>query len=362
MANQEVMGPQTGEEGKVKISVLRLNGSKNYNNWAWATKQALKGKGAWGVVTSDVNELGYTAVPAADAAMSVKLQYSKCDGLALDVIASTIPEKYLSYITQATDARDAWKALKKTFGYTSPAALRALKANLNSLKADETKPLDVFFDAVHEAVSLIRNVEAVDDEDPKFVILSGVPEIFKPYVSGVEGAQLANATPMPLGVIIEGLLAEEARLLKAGDLTYGTSGASKQGEKAMKTFVQKQKGAGGKREARPRVECFFCKSLGHRREECEKYLNAQVLAMSNKVAALAAPSSFYNNGSTSSQLKFLLDSGASIHMVGGADTSIFRTFQQLNNGPKIEVANGQFIQATGVGSIRFSWIRDAEVS
>ena len=378
------MGPQAGEE-RVKVTALQFKGSSNYTNWAWALKQALKSNDVWGVVTEDKNELGYEEAPAAGASKEVISKYGRADATALDLIAKTLPEVYFSYVVHARDARDAWRVFRETFGKVSPAALRALKAELNALRAKACQPLDVFFCEVQQVVAKIRNVEQLSDEDPKYVILNGVPAVYKEFVSGMEGAQAASGKSLSLGLVMEALKTEESRLMSKGELSYGTSVVKKQqeGESAMQStrvfprevWPRKKKRSmakaylsvsvspckGGESRKKRIRRCFHCDGEDHLIRNCGEFIKLKMglpkasVSRTKKVVNVM-PNVVKHSGAVERRergaVDFIFDSGASIHIV--VEKALLMEYEVLTDGPLIEAANGKKMRAVGVGKICIS--------
>lgn len=296
-------------------SITRLNG-RNFSTWAFAIECLLTDLDLWDVVQREPN----LADPNA----------KRKDSKARAKICLTCEESVYPIIRSAKTAYETFQALKKA--YADSGLIRKLGLMKKLLANKYEGNISLY---VNNAIRIQQDLQGigagVDDEFLGIIILSGLPEDYRPLVMALE-----HSTPIITSEnVVAALLQEELRV----GSTPSTSGPV--------TSALNIKTTGKK------LFCSYCKKPGHTVSQCRKIKNkpksvSVSTSKTNYTSEFTLSSCFANvpPKSTGSP-EWIIDSGASSHMSNRKDW-----YDSISSHiTPISVANSEQLLSPGKGNV-----------
>jgi hypothetical protein len=138
------------DKDDVRISDLvdgipRLNGN-NYADWRFAMQNSFVGANMWELVSGEVQD--YNRRNKGETKLKK----------ALSAITKTIEPSQYSYIRNAKDGTEAWKALEDIYLVDSHVTRHSLQRELMNYRHDSSKPIQTY---INDILSIINRMRAI---------------------------------------------------------------------------------------------------------------------------------------------------------------------------------------------------------
>jgi hypothetical protein len=280
-----------------------------------------------------------------------KAEWKVRDMKALGIIAKMMSVQYQGMIREATSAMEAWETLRSFFVKASLHNKVQLKKELHEFEMSPGSSLMEHLLKFDEICMKLSGVgDKMDDTEKLVILLGSLPSEYDGMVRIIESKQTVSLLEA------KEMLRREYELNQKRDKKEGafqvkehknyrgshrgrSQGRGRHGKyngDRYRNFNKKYP----KQHEEFKGKCFGCNQFGHKKVDCpnEKSHNGN------------GEFAFTATGMNASDT-WLLDSGASSHMT--SDISDFMEFKKLQCPLSIYVANGQKIDAIGVGSIKF---------
>lgn len=356
------------ETVKVKRNIQAFNGEK-YSVWKFRVRALL--------TELDVIKVIDQEPPIIDEELpNQNNEWNRAERLAKSIIVEYLSDSFLGFATTDRTAKEIFNSLDAIYERKSLATQLALRKKLLSLKlkgdTSLLKHFTIFDDLITE---LLAAGAKLDETDKVSHLLLTLPTSYDGVITAIETLSEDNLT---LAFVKTRLLDHEvklktesrdtsAKVLQANfrEATANTQQINKkfrQGDYRTRVYKFNRK------PSKPIIKCHHCGRKGHKKVDCYYYKKIQYSNSDRKrtvqTVQLSQPST--SNSGTSfafmietnqervepveDKLIFLLDSGASDHLVNRDD--LFENFVELKNPMKISVAKkAAFITATKKGKI-----------
>lgn len=287
-------GPRPGSSVTLPVKEV-LQGSENYNSWAWATKMILIKERTWRAVREPVE-----GDPEVDADTSDQ---------ALATICLSMDRDLRGMVQNAKTAREAWETLRNTFEDGGSTRKISLLRKLTGIRlAGAEKAEEVICNTTQEYVSEIMvtcNQLAevgfkVDDEWVTSLLLKGLPKKYEPMILGLESSGVKLTADKVKATIMQEVKVEASTSSSEGE------GAFYSNQRTSKKPVDKSG-----------VKCFRCKKLGHYASECgARETNSKGKEKPGNQKGNAASFAAFNavESTVGAGGDWIIDSGATTHM------------------------------------------------
>lgn len=336
---------------------VKLDGT-NYRVWKSLLEPILRGHRLLSFID------GSAAAPSASS-LEYATWYEK-DQMILSWINATLSLSALPYIVGASSAKEAWDALTRRFGTSSPSHVITLRRKLHTIKKgtlsmqEYLDQFKVLIDGLGAAGSKVSNDELF------FAVLDGLPSTFN-VVSGIiryraltptftfeEAASLLLDEELTLSqqqpaVDISALLSQRQPHGRGRGRSRGRGGrpihtpAAPSTQNIQQTPKDKQAVLPAGQQSLANTWCQICERRGHKAIDCYQRMNYayQGRHPPEKLAAMAASSSF-------DESTWYSDTGASHHITNDlGNLSLASTY---DGSDTVRVGNGQGLQISHIGS------------
>lgn len=253
--------------------IEKLTGRENYATWRFAMQTYLQHEELWDCIESDS---GTPTDPKRDTKARTK------------IILSVDPTNYV-HIQEASTAKEVWDKLSSTFDDSGLTRRVGLLRDLCNTSLTECQNVEEYVSRIMSTAHKLRNIGfKVDDEWLGTMLLSGLPESYKPMIIALESSGIKITSD-----------SVKAKLLQDVRPSENDTKAFAVNKKFQKNYKRHTKG--------PR--CFTCNKYGHKSSECKsKIKDTSQNASSSSYAAVFI--------ATDAQCgAWYVDSGASSHMV-----------------------------------------------
>lgn len=237
------------ESSGYKCSFQKLNG-ENYAVWSYKMELLLIDDNVWDVIDKEK--------PTGDDKVAV---WNKGNDKARVRIGLSVEDDQLIHIRSATTAKDAWKALKE---YHQKATLTSKVLLLKRLcrtvlgeDGDMEAHITNFSNTVNQLIALGTDLA---DDLLAAMLLGSLPESYDTLVTALESRPEKDITSQ----FIKSKLIDEYKRRKGQKDVRDNFPVS---ETAMKATFKDNSGQNGS----VVKSCFFCKKIGHVKQECKKY-------------------------------------------------------------------------------------------
>lgn len=328
-----------------KPAIERLD-VDNYATWRSRMKFLLITKGLWNAVSGD----------NADPETSQK---------ALALIGLYVKEHHLPLLDRCNTAHEAWSQLEAVYQAKSNARKLQLRKQLSQLKMGRGEPLTKYVGRAREIQDQLRAAgHEIQDQEVAWSVLAGLPSDYDTVVTVLE---TTTDKDMSLEEILPKLLQVEQRRQKERPEESALIAQPRRGFSGGKPGYK----YGGQRSTSSGTAggrtCFYCGKKGHFQSECRKKkrdeaqhpsgvrqqppAQQQQRFQQRGALALSAAQNMEpaNQGSTGTQQRWVLDSGASRHMT--PDESLLTNKRLPTEDVTITFGNGSQGRAEAVGDV-----------
>ncbi|GBP86486.1 Retrovirus-related Pol polyprotein from transposon TNT 1-94 [Eumeta japonica] len=273
--------------------IEKSTGRENYSTWRFAVKTYLENEELWDCIEP---ETGIPVDPKRDLKAKSK-------------IILLVDSMNYVHIQEATSAKAMWDKLASAFDDSGLTRRVGLLRDLCTTNLDGCKNVEEYVSKIMTTAHKLRNFGfKVDDEWLGTLLLSGLPESYKPMIIAIESSGMKiNAD------------SAKAKILQDVKMTENNSNA----------FSVNHRSKGYNKSFKKGPRCFNCNKYGHigtQRRSKTKQKNSQ---SSSYAAAFIA---FENSGDS-----WYIDSGASMHMtkcnnmLKNEKTDIIKTIKVAND-------------------------------
>lgn len=344
---------------KLKRNIKPFDGEK-YSVWKFRIRALLSEMNVLKVIESDPIIRDST--------------WDKSNRIAKSIIVEYLSDSYLGFAKEGSTAKDILHSLDALYERKSIATQLALRKKLLSLKlqGDVTliKHFAVFDDLITELLAAGAKLE---ETDKVAHLLLTLPTIYDGVITAIETLSEDNLT---LAFVKTRLLDHEVKLKNESNDTSVKvlqTTVENKGQFRKRKFENRTPNNYNQRDQKAKkksyfVKCHHCGRKGHVKNDCyyfkrmnqhkdaDRQRTIQAVDINQSSTSSAAASGFafmtgeYNLDATESKITFLLDSGASDHIINRED--LFSNFIDLPIPVKISVAkHGEFISATKKGTL-----------
>lgn len=362
-----IIQKKTMESLKLKRNIKPFNGEK-YSVWKLRIKALL--------TELDVLKVIEDAIPDV-----LTEEWNKAERIAKSIIVEYLSDSFLGFAKTDSTAKEILNSLDGIYERKSLATQLALRKKLLGLKlrgdTSLIKHFTIFEDLLTELLAAGAKLEETDKVSH---LLLTLPASYDGVITAIETLSEDNLT---LAFVKTRLLDQEvklksesrdtsAKVLQADcrDITVNRNNSDvqrssknfRQGQYKMRTYKHTIKSP------KSHIKCHHCGRKGHIKRNCYHYKRelqyqnpdrkrtVQTIQVTQPSASTSENSSFafmigdYQYEKVENTITFVLDSGASDHLVNRDD--LFASFTELKNPLKISIAkNEAFITATKKGTI-----------
>lgn len=249
--------------------IEKLTGHNNYSTWRFAVKTYLEHEELWDCIE---NPSGTAANRARDLKAKSKII------LLVDSV------NYV-HIQEAKTAKEVWDNLTSAFDDSGLTRRVGLLRELCTTTLTECQNVEEYVSKVVTTAHKLRNIGfKVDDEWLGTLLLSGLPETYKPMIMAIKSSGITISADS-----IKAKILQDVKICNSDTNAFATNSKKKVIKKSF------QKG--------PR--CFKCNRYGHISTECKSKQKQKHESPSYAAAFIA---------SVSDSDAWYIDSGASMHM------------------------------------------------
>lgn len=295
--------------GNNQYSVKPFDGS-SFSNWEFRIKLLLEQNEVLGTLTQN---------PPAEA--EALTAFKKKDVKARTIIVSCLADNTLEMIKDSPSAKEIMAKLKATYTRTGISTQVQLQRKLRSLKFSEGSSLNVFLTEFEQTIHELKSAGGkIENSEVVSQLLSAMPESFQAVTTAIDVMFCQDETKVTLEFVKNKLLLEEARQTKPngdnGSTDVAFSSYKPKGWQYNKKRPNKYSGTnnGG---SFP-FKCHGCGEVGHKRYQCprqKKRVNANVAESEPSISFLTAEEALPCTSSNFKGVKFVIDSGATNHLV-----------------------------------------------
>ncbi|KAJ8714218.1 hypothetical protein PYW08_007838 [Mythimna loreyi] len=289
----------------------KLIGRENFATWKFSVKTYLEHEDLWHCIEPKTDK-------PIDSSKDIKARSKLI--LLLD------PQNYV-HVQNCNTAKEVWDNLQRAFDDNGLTRRVGLLKDLVNTTLESSGNVESYINKIMTTAYKLRNIDfEVNDEWLGTLMLAGLPDIYAPMIMGLEssGAKISAD-------LIKTKLIQEVRTADTNTALYANS--------KMKKHHQPQQS-----KSRRGPRCYNCNGYGHFAKFC---MNAKGNKTENEkgkkdTSFVAAFSAFSDRNIN----KWIMDSGASMHMTGNRHRMYNVTEPPVK---EITVANKEPLSVGGVG-------------
>lgn len=311
------------------FSWLSLSKREDYGEWKFKIKMYLMHEKLWETIC------GYP-----DGDQTSKETRTRNDQLALAKICMTLNGPAITHVRKCKSASEAWQALAAAYEDKSMGRRLSLERRLYRLELkDFDNNIEAYIDAVLATAQDLSDIgKDIEDASLAAIILGGLTERYVPLIMTLENSN----TPITTELVKGRLLSEVSKQNMELNNMNGALRTLEQSTSSTPATKSSQK-----RKNKKKIVCYNCKEPGHKSPDCP-HKNKD-----NKGANAVTLSSALNIVQKEQRDIWYIDSGATNHMTSRED--VLQNVKKLyTEASKVTVANGEKVDCTGVGEVKFS--------
>lgn len=270
------------------------------------------------------------------------------DAKARNLIVSSLPDKYLEYVRNASTARDMIVNLKKVFKRKSTLSALYIRKKLLTLKCKNDTVLSDHFNTFDTLIRQIEETGCVMGEQDKVCHL--LLTIAEGYDTTIAALETAN-TELTVDYVKSKLL--DAELKNNNNTATETQSHSfitcykchKVGHKSYE--CRTQRGGAVQRGQRTRR---WNRGRGSRRGGNFQYSMVEQSSTDDMTAISAFSTGDHFKNSINDDVQFIIDSGATDHLIMSKYIPFMTDIVTLNKEIKIYIANGEYLVSKSKGN------------
>lgn len=327
--------------------ISKLKGIENWEIWVFQIKVILKSNESYEIVTGVETKPELRAEPTQEAIKKVQM-WTKKDGTAQKIIATTISEGCLIHIMNCDSSCDMWKKLHEIYENKSQTTVHLLQQQWFSVAKNKSDDIATHISKI-KALAHKLNMLGEPTSDTMVItkIVMTLPRQYQHFITAWESTSENDRT---LANLINRLTMEEIRMNandKQSNNAFYSKANTKNHGKSMHPNNKSYKPG----------KCHRCGREGHWKNECRSTNvhhtpnnryggnknEPKGEAFIGDVLAITA-----NKGNENTNIWYL-DSGASQHM--SSKKSWFIEYEELLHPIPVKMGNGEVIYAKGKGKI-----------
>lgn len=349
----------------------KLDGNSNYSVWSFKMRNMLSREDVWKLVEPPVGTVAPTN-PAEIAALQLVKHK------ALTMIALSVRDNVIPYISSITEPAECWKALKDLYANSTNSRKLLLRRKLTNLKMQEGSSMSEFLQHLKELLNEFACIgQAVTDAEVVEHVLMALPESYEGLVNTL---MYRPALPTVAELTVVLMQDDIRRELKSSKRVEDEALLIRSGNK--KPATGNRRSSPGGESAQPKSkkngECHYCGSKEHWMRNCpqlaaeiksrkarrmekpsinltdavvDNFMSSEDEEVSEGESGLAVSFTELNLASDHEDKRnhdWFIDSGASKHVTG-----LRNLLSELEEGShsKINTAGGQSLNVEGKGTV-----------
>lgn len=321
-------------------SLMKLEGTNNWNIWKFQTTVLLRGQGWLDVVEG-------RALKPEDP--TERIIWENKDAKAQTLLVTRMTEKVMLHIISCSTSAEMWRKLQSVYEQKTETNIHMIQQRFFQYKFETGIEMSTFLSKIQELQNQLKQLgEEVSDKFVITKVLMSLPEEYKHFVSAWESAPDDRQT---MDNLVARLLVEEERVKEKNgqNLTTGSSAFHVKNKKNIKCFKCNKMGHylsecksnnSNIKSEEQNNKCFYCGKIGHKKSQCW-FKNNKLQKKSNAFVVS-------NSLEQHCQSQWLVDTGATEHMC--CDRGLFDSFTSTEQESVI-VGNGAAISVLGYGQM-----------
>ncbi|KAL0880051.1 hypothetical protein ABMA27_002544 [Loxostege sticticalis] len=283
--------------------IEKLTGRDNYATWRFAVKTFLEHEELW------------DCVEPSDPSQEID---KKRDTKARSKIILLVDPVNYFHIQESSTSKEVWNNLSRAFDDSGLTRRVGLLLDLCNTTLAECSNVEEYVSKIMTTAHKLRNIGFhVDDEWLGTLLLSGLPESYKPMIIAIESSGMKISSDSIKSKILQDV---------------------KQNESDLTAFASSQKFHNKNKSFSKGPRCYTCNKYGHKRKYQK---NKESKQNQSSYAAVFIASSGYSDD-------WYIDSGASVHMTKHKNLFIEETTPDIKT---IKVANNKSLPVQSSGKI-----------
>lgn len=332
------------ETSSIVSKISLLTGVENWGAWKFKIKVLIQARDALDVVLGDTPkpELASGADATATAAYTASLKtWRKLDGIAQQLIVTTVSEQTVLHIMNCQSSKEMWDKLHEIYENKSSTMKHFLMQQWYSLNKDAADDLATHIAKIDDLACRLKALgETVSDEMIITKIMMTLPPSYMHFNTAWESTSLTDRT---LTNLKSRLAVEELRMNSQGNQMQNAFSAASKNKQYAKGSYKNKKLPG---------KCHRCGKPGHWKKSCYTKLDEDNKDENNPkrgsamIGEIIAVNALISEKVTD---EWFMDSGATQHMSPVLEW--FVNYKPLITQIPIQMGNGDIIYATGEGEI-----------
>lgn len=319
-------------------STIKLEGQRNWSLWKFQVTVLLRGLEVFSVVDG-------TEVKRA----TNEVEWNRKDAKAQSLIVTRLSENVMIHILTCETSAQMWNKLLTVYEQKSTTSLHLLQQRFFNFKFEDGTDITLFLSKIQEMRTQLKNHG--EELSEKFImtkILMSLPDRYGYFISAWESV---SPEKQNYNELVARLLTEEERMKSKEKDEENVAMFVKRVNKEKGKFDRKCFKCGNMghvsaecRSSKDIRKCFICNRIGHLKSQCTKRRQSDKVINNNN----GAFSVTFENDMNHRQSKWIIDSGASEHMVSERD--LFTSLTEVTDR-SVVVGDGRHLPVLGVGIV-----------